>query len=94
MAPISGRAGAVQVKTGSLVRENDTTLVTLLQLAPIYVTFGIPEQSLPEVQRLNALAPLISTGFSTLTKPRRGQLQLPHAGHILTSHRSGKCKIA
>jgi multidrug efflux system membrane fusion protein len=54
VAPISGRAGAVTVKAGNMVRDNDTTLVTLLQLAPIYVTFGIPEQSLAEVQRLNA----------------------------------------
>ncbi len=58
VAPISGRAGAVLVKTGNLVRDNETTLVTLLQLAPIYVTFGIPEQSLSEVQRLNAQYPL------------------------------------
>lgn len=58
VAPISGRAGAVLVKTGNLVRDNDTTLVTLLQPAPIYVTFGVPEQSLPEVQRLNAQEPL------------------------------------
>jgi membrane fusion protein, multidrug efflux system len=53
VAPISGRAGAVMVKAGGMVRDNDTTLVTLLQLAPIYVTFGIPEQSLIEVRRLN-----------------------------------------
>ena len=46
------------VKTGNVVRENDTTLVTLLQLVPIHVTFGIPEQSLPDVQRLSALGPL------------------------------------
>ncbi|AXC15923.1 putative Co/Zn/Cd efflux system membrane fusion protein [Acidisarcina polymorpha] len=58
VAPISGRAGAVTVKTGNMVRDNDTTLVTLLQLAPIYVTFGIPEQSLPEVRRLNAAGQL------------------------------------
>jgi membrane fusion protein, multidrug efflux system len=54
VAPITGRAGAVMVKTGNMVRENDTTLVTLLQLSPIYVAFGIPEQIFPEVQRLNA----------------------------------------
>ena len=58
VAPISGRAGAVTVKVGNMVRDNDTTLVTLLQLAPIYVTFGIPEQSLPEVRRLNAAGQL------------------------------------
>jgi len=54
VAPISGRAGAVMVKAGNMVRDNDTTLVTLRQLAPINVTFGIPEQSLAEVRRLNA----------------------------------------
>ena len=58
IAPISGRAGAAMVKTGNMVRENDTTLVSLLQLAPIYITFGIPEQSLSKVQRLNANGPL------------------------------------
>lgn len=52
-APISGRAGAVMIKAGNMVRDNETTLVTLRQLAPIYVTFGIPEQSLAEVRRLN-----------------------------------------
>ncbi len=54
VAPISGRAGAAMIKAGNVVRENDTTLVTLLQLAPIHVTFGIPEQLLPDVQRLSA----------------------------------------
>jgi membrane fusion protein, multidrug efflux system len=58
-SPISGRAGAVAVKAGNMVRDNDTTLVTLLQLAPIYVTFGIPEQNLPEVRRLNAAGQLM-----------------------------------
>jgi multidrug efflux system membrane fusion protein len=42
------------VKAGNMVRENDTTLVTVVQLSPVHVTFGIPEQVLPEVQRLNA----------------------------------------
>ena len=58
VSPIGGRAGAVTVKAGNMVRDNDTTLVTVLQLAPIYVTFGIPEQSLPEVRRLNAAGQL------------------------------------
>lgn len=57
-APISGRAGIVTVKAGNMARDNETTLVTLRQLAPIYVTFGIPEQSLVEVRRLNAMGQL------------------------------------
>jgi membrane fusion protein, multidrug efflux system len=58
VAPISGRAGAAMVKTGNVVLENDTTLVTLLQLAPIRVVFGVPEQLLTEVQRLSAAGSL------------------------------------
>jgi membrane fusion protein, multidrug efflux system len=61
VAPITGRAGAATVTAGNMVRDNDTTLVTLLQMAPIYVTFGIPEQSLLEVQRLNAAGHLAVT---------------------------------
>jgi membrane fusion protein, multidrug efflux system len=58
VAPVAGRAGAAMVKVGNIVRDDDTTLVTLVQLTPIYVTFGIPEQLLPQVQKLNALNPL------------------------------------
>ena len=54
VAPIAGRTGAVMVKGGNIVRDSDTTLVTLLQLSPIYITFGVPEQILTEVQQLNA----------------------------------------
>jgi multidrug efflux system membrane fusion protein len=75
VAPITGRAGAAMVKAGNMVRENDTTLVTVLQLSPIHVTFGIPEQVLPEVQRLNAHQPLMvvaSTGDGS--SPLEGQL--------------------
>jgi multidrug efflux system membrane fusion protein len=57
-APIAGRAGAAMVKAGNVVLENNTTLVTLLQLAPIHVVFGVPEQSLTEVQRLDAAGSL------------------------------------
>jgi membrane fusion protein, multidrug efflux system len=61
VAPISGRAGAALVKTGGMVRDNDTSLVTLMQVAPIDVTFSIPEQALAEVQRLSARGPLAVT---------------------------------
>jgi membrane fusion protein, multidrug efflux system len=57
-APISGRAGAILVKAGNLVKDNDTTLVTLLETSPIYVSFSIPEQLLPSVRKYNAERPL------------------------------------
>jgi membrane fusion protein, multidrug efflux system len=74
LAPISGRAGAVMVKAGGMVRDNDTTLVTLLQLAPIYVTFGIPEQSLSEVRRLNSAGQLIVKASADAKTDAEGRL--------------------
>jgi membrane fusion protein, multidrug efflux system len=58
-APISGRAGAIAVKAGNLIKDNDAALVTLLEISPIYVTFGLPEQLLPEVRRYNEQRPLV-----------------------------------
>jgi multidrug efflux system membrane fusion protein len=57
-APITGRAGAIAVKPGNLVKDNDVALVTLLQITPIDVSFGVPEELLPEVQKYNAEHPL------------------------------------
>jgi multidrug efflux system membrane fusion protein len=51
-APISGRTGALMVHEGNLVRANDATpLVTINQVAPVSVTFAIPESRLPELNR-------------------------------------------
>jgi membrane fusion protein, multidrug efflux system len=58
-APISGRAGAIAVKAGNLIKDNDVALVTLLQMTPIYVTFSVPEQLLPEVRKYNGEHPLL-----------------------------------
>jgi multidrug efflux system membrane fusion protein len=66
VSPISGRTGALQVHEGNLVRANDATpLVVINQVAPIYVSFGIPEARLPELKqymdkgsvKVEALAP-------------------------------------
>lgn len=58
-APISGRAGAIAVKAGNLIKDNDATLVTILQISPIYVSFGVAQQLLPEVQKYNKEHPLV-----------------------------------
>ena len=57
-APISGRAGAIAVKAGNLIKDNDAALVTILEISPIYVSFGLPEQLLPEVRKYNSERPL------------------------------------
>jgi multidrug efflux system membrane fusion protein len=61
-SPITGRTGALMVHQGNLVRANDTTpLVTINQVAPISVTFAIPEARLPDLRRYMAGGSLIVT---------------------------------
>ena len=74
-APISGRAGAVAAKAGNMVKENDAALVTILQLAPIYVSFGVPEQLLPEVRKYNAQSPLKVNAILGPDSSRTGTLR-------------------
>lgn len=69
VAPIAGRAGAVMIKTGNTVRDNDATLVTLRQIAPIYVAFGIPEQILTDLRRLDAAGRLVVTASPDTSTP-------------------------
>ncbi|PYR30212.1 MAG: efflux RND transporter periplasmic adaptor subunit [Acidobacteria bacterium] len=51
-SPLSGRTGALMVHAGNLVRANDAApLVVINQVAPINVSFGIPESQLPDFKR-------------------------------------------
>lgn len=50
-APITGRTGSLLVREGNLVRANATQpLVTINQIRPILVRFGVPAPNLPLVQ--------------------------------------------
>lgn len=50
-APISGRASTASVKVGNFVRQADAApLATIIQIAPIYVTFAMAQRELPEVR--------------------------------------------
>jgi membrane fusion protein, multidrug efflux system len=54
-SPISGRAGNLLMHPGNLVKANDENpLVVINQIAPIFVTFGVPERYLGEISRLHA----------------------------------------
>jgi multidrug efflux system membrane fusion protein len=58
-APISGRTGSLLVQQGNLIGANDANpLVVIQQLVPIYVSFAIPEQRLPEVRKYSAAGAL------------------------------------
>jgi RND family efflux transporter MFP subunit len=51
-APISGRVSMANVKVGNFARQADTTpLATIIQVAPVYVTFPLPQRSLPELRQ-------------------------------------------
>jgi RND family efflux transporter MFP subunit len=51
-APISGRASMAAVKVGNFVRPGDSTpLATIIQAAPVYVTFTLPQRNLPDLRQ-------------------------------------------
>jgi len=50
-APISGRTGSLLVQQGNIIKANDVPIVVINQISPIYVTFSVPEQNLPEVKK-------------------------------------------
>ncbi|MSO93199.1 MAG: efflux RND transporter periplasmic adaptor subunit [Rhodospirillales bacterium] len=52
LSPIDARAGSLLINTGNLVKANDTNAIVVLnQIRPIYVSFSVAEQYLPEVRR-------------------------------------------
>lgn len=76
-APISGRTGNMSVHEGDLIRANDVgAMVTINQLSPIYVTFGVPQQYLAIITRYRADAMLtvnvVPPGLDTT--PEKGVL--------------------
>jgi len=50
-SPIDGRAGRRLVDPGNVVKENETTLLTIQRLDPIYADFTVTENDLTAVQR-------------------------------------------
>ncbi len=58
-APIAGRAGSVLVHPGNLVEANgDDPMVILRRTRPVFVSFAVPEPSLPEIRRRRSVGPL------------------------------------
>jgi len=53
-SPLDGRTGAYQVYPGNIAKVNDTVLVVINQVRPIYVAFSVPEQYLGQVREYQA----------------------------------------
>ena len=50
-APITGRISAAAVKVGNFVRQADASpMATINQMAPVYVSFTVPQKNLPEIR--------------------------------------------
>jgi RND family efflux transporter MFP subunit len=63
-APFSGRISAANVKVGNFVRPADTApLAVINQMAPVYVTFAIPQRVLVDLRQAmaNGLSKVIAT---------------------------------
>jgi multidrug efflux system membrane fusion protein len=50
-SPMDGRTGSLVVQEGNMIKDNDTTMVVINQVTPIYVTFSVPEQYLAEIKK-------------------------------------------
>jgi multidrug efflux system membrane fusion protein len=50
-SPIDGRAGALLLRKGNLVRAAGQTLVVVNQLRPILVRFAVPASNLPDIRK-------------------------------------------
>jgi len=92
-SPMNGVAGAVLAFPGGSVKANDTALVVLNQLSPLYVTFSVPESRLQEIgrDRMNAKMRVEASlpGAAGAAKPVVGELAFidntvdPSTGTIL-----------
>ena len=57
-APFAGVVGARLVFPGSAVKVNDTALVVVNRIRPLYVTFSVPEKHLPRLRAAMANGPM------------------------------------
>ena len=65
-SPIDGRTGSLMINQGNIIKANDVgPAVVIYQTTPIYVTFSVPEQHLPQIKEFNAKEPLKTVAVPT-----------------------------
>ena len=78
-APIAGRTGQRLLHEGALVKANDNNfpLVTINQLAPVAVTYAVPERALDEIREAFAKGQVsvVVTDRNTGTRRENGRLE-------------------
>jgi multidrug efflux system membrane fusion protein len=54
-SPINGRTGKIMIQLGNLIKANDTNpLVVINQVAPVFLSFAVPEQYLGDIRKYMA----------------------------------------
>jgi multidrug efflux system membrane fusion protein len=76
-APITGKTGNLAVKQGNIVVANQTVLMNITQVEPIYVTFAVPETHFADIRRYMAQSKLVVEAT-----PQDGSLQQPVQGEL------------
>ena len=75
-SPVDGRTGSLMLHEGNLVRAggtNDSTLLVINQVQPIYSSFTVPQQQLPAIKRYMAQGALTVEAVPTgETRPVTG----------------------
>lgn len=59
-SPLEGRAGARLVDRGNIVKANETELVTINQISPVFAAFSVAERHLPTIQEYSRAGPLVA----------------------------------
>lgn len=75
-APVSGKAGNYTVRVGDLVVADNTTLLTINQLNPLWIDFTVPQNQLREIRQNQHQQPLKITIFSEDEKQKLAEGKL------------------
>ena len=77
-APISGRISMANMKLGNFVRQADTqAMATIIQLAPVYVSFTVPQKQLPDIrQAIAAETATVEASIPGEEKRANGQVSM------------------
>lgn len=98
-APVSGRIGSILNKAGAVVRTGDnsatSTLATINQIDPIYVSFAIPQIILPDLRAAMAKGPVTVSAIVDDAKKQSGVMAFientvdPNTGTVTAKARIG-----
>ncbi len=76
-SPMDGRTGNLMLHLGTVVKANpDNPIITINQINPIYVTFSVPQQALPDIKQHMA------KGKLKVTATIQGQEDRPETGTL------------